>query len=155
MLILGIFYIGYYVGNNGNEIIQENSEDRKIILVYGNQSSANHSDIIEITEKLPIPSIDMEILDDIKSGWNIKLDIKNMEIVPEKASSDHIDQEGHIHLYIDDIKITRIYSNWHHIPALETGIHDIEVVLSANNHSEYTNDGNLISDIGYIISINI
>ena len=43
-------------------------------------------------------------------------------------------QEGHIHLYIDGKKVTRIYGNWYYLPELPPGRHEIRVGLTGNSH---------------------
>jgi len=48
-------------------------------------------------------------------------------------------------VYIDGIKIARVYGSWHHISSIEPGVHEIQVTLNANSHEEYAFNGEVIS----------
>ena len=53
--------------------------------------------------------------------------------------------EGHAHLYLDGQKVGRMYGEWFHLNQdLSAGDHDIRVVLSANDHSDYVSGGDPI-----------
>lgn len=93
------------------------------------------------------PTVELEVLSDSKSGWNINIKTSNFEFSPENVNSEHVLGEGHAHLYIDDIKITRVYSNWYHIPELSKGEHNIKVTLNSNDHRDYTVLGEPIQSI--------
>ena len=51
-----------------------------------------------------------------------------------------------MHLYIDGIKITRLYGEWHQMPLLTAGTHEIRVELSSNDHSTMAIDGIIVDD---------
>ncbi len=89
----------------------------------------------------PSPAVTVEVTEDPKKGWNLHAEVANFVIAPEKASSEHVDGEGHMHLYIDGEKITRLYGNWWHVAALTEGTHEIMVEVSANDHRAYAKDG--------------
>ncbi|MBQ1203928.1 MAG: hypothetical protein IIX61_09075, partial [Loktanella sp.] len=63
---------------------------------------------------------------------------------PELVNSDNVDNTGHAHLYINDMKMARLYGPHFHIHELPEGEHEIAVTLSSNDHSYYFVDGNLI-----------
>ena len=50
-----------------------------------------------------------------------------MSLTPPCDGTEHVDGEGHTHLYIDGEKITRVYSNWYYLGKLEPGEHTIRV----------------------------
>ena len=94
-----------------------------------------HGGLQEIAEGALVPTIEIDIAEDPLEGWNLRIHTTNFRIVPENVSTTHVDGEGHMHLYIDGVKTSRIYGEWHHIGVLEPGEHDVRVELSSNNHS--------------------
>lgn len=101
----------------------------------------------------PVPAIDISVTEDIKGGYNLQINTKNFSFTPEKSSQEHVANEGHAHLYIDDIKITRIYGDSFFIPEdwLTSGENTIVVSLNTNDHMEYTYGNQPISDSETIV----
>jgi uncharacterized Zn-binding protein involved in type VI secretion len=91
------------------------------------------------------PAISVTVVEDPKSGWNLHAPVENFAFAPESASTDPVVGEGHMHLYIDGKKITRLYGEWWHIAELTEGDHQIMVEVSANNHAPYSVDGQPIA----------
>jgi len=85
-----------------------------------------------------IPTVKLMAHEDPMSGWNLEIITTNFEFAPQGASKDHVSGQGHAHLYLDGHKITRLYSNWFHIPELDPGEHTLMVTLNSNNHRDYT-----------------
>ncbi len=100
----------------------------------------NHP-MFELPSTAPIPTISIDLTPDPKAGYNLHLTTTNFTFSPQNASLEHTLGQGHAHLYIDDIKITRLYSDWYHIPSLEPGEHTIKVTLNTNDHQEYSSQG--------------
>lgn len=108
-----------------------------------------HMGTVEAIE--PVPTIDITVHKDPKAGYNLQIETTNYTFAPEHASTMHIPGEGHTHLYIDGVKITRVYGNWYYLGTLEPGEHTIRVELSANNHGAYSYQGNIIDDTEVVI----
>lgn len=109
-----------------------------------------HDEAIEVgTENAP--TLDLVLVEDPAGGWNLRLDTTNFVFAPERVSTEHVAGEGHAHLYVDGIKITRIYAQWHQLPTLQPGEHTIRVDLSANDHSPLSSGGTLISDTEILV----
>jgi len=106
----------------------------------------DHDTAIEVAAGLPVPTVTIQVIEDPASGWNLHADTSNFEIVPQNASTAHIDGQGHMHLYINGEKISRLYGAWHHIDSLQPGENLIRVELSANDHSPMAVDGQIIDD---------
>ena len=64
---------------------------------------------------------------------------------PEKVNTTHVPGEGHAHLYVDGVKLRRVYGPWAHVEGLSSGMHEISVTLNANTHEEYAVDGQSIT----------
>ena len=99
------------------------------------QTSHDHSEVRDVAEGQPVPALSLEVIEDPKSGWNLHIGLENFRLAPERASTGHVDGEGHMHLYIDGMKISRLYGLWHHIDHLKPGTHEIRIDLSANDHT--------------------
>jgi len=91
------------------------------------------------------PSISLEIVEDPKSGWNLAATVDNFTFAPRAASTEAVNGEGHMHLYVDGTKMGRLYGpNWH-IAELTEGEHEIVVEMSNNDHSPYSVAGVVIT----------
>jgi hypothetical protein len=87
------------------------------------------------------PTLEIAVHDDPDSGWNVFLELDGFELSGEHASGEHVEGEGHIHLYVDDLKVMRLYGLAAHLTALPPGEHEIRVGLYANDHRPYVLDG--------------
>jgi|GEM_PF-660419 hypothetical protein len=123
--------------------------------LFINPSLAQHKDDNHahksIEAKNPYPSVDIKIIKDASSGYNLQLITKNFKFTPEKINAANIMNEGHAHIYINSKKI-RLYSEWYHIDdeQLTQPINQIRVTLNANDHSEYTVNSRPVEAIGAI-----
>ena len=106
--------------------------------------AAGHDTAQELGEGVPVPTIAIEVAADPVEGWNLWIRTTDFRIVPENVSTTHVDGEGHMHLYVDGEKLSRIYGEWHHISGLDAGNHNVRVELSSNNHSALAVDGRII-----------
>ena len=112
----------------------------------------DHGTSVEVAEGVPVPTIAIEVTEDPVEGWNLRVRTTDFEIVPENVSTAHVDGEGHMHLYIDGEKVSRIYGEWHHIGALAPGEHEVRVELSSNDHSTLTAGGDIIDATAVIVA---
>lgn len=91
-----------------------------------------------------IPSVTIEALPDALSGYNVHIVPVNFTFVPEKVNTAVTVNEGHAHIFIDGVKLGRVYSNWIHVPreAFKTlGTHEVVITLNAHDHSDLTHNG--------------
>ena len=91
------------------------------------------------------PSLELMVTKDAAKGWNVHLKTENLRFAPEHVNQDHIEGEGHAHLFINDQKI-RLYSNWFHISNMPEGTNTIRATLNANNHADLALAGAQIAD---------
>ena len=112
----------------------------------------DHGSSVEVADGVPVPTIAIEITEDPVEGWNLRVRTTDFEIVPENVSTAHIDGEGHMHLYIDGEKVSRLYGEWHHIGPLAPGEHEVRVELSANDHSAMAVEGDIIDATAVIVA---
>ena len=69
---------------------------------------------------------------------------------PENVNMEHIDGEGHAHLYVGGEK-HRVYNPYYYIGGLEFGVHHIRVTLNANTHEEIINNGSPTEAIATVV----
>jgi hypothetical protein len=107
-----------------------------------------HKEKAEIPEGAEAPTIKVNVIKDRMSGWNLNIQTTDFKFSGENVSGPiNPDQvEGHGHLYIDGKKITRLYGPWYYLGKLTPGTHEIKVILNANNHAPYIQDGQTIED---------
>ncbi len=104
--------------------------------------------MVEVDQNKPLPSVSIEVLKDIKDGYNIRLMTKNFAFTPEKVNMTPVQGEGHAHIYINDVKIGRLYGEWFHIGSdkLKAGQNTLEVTLNTNDHGDWAYEGQHIAD---------
>jgi len=100
----------------------------------------NHAALMEVDYE-PVPTIGLRTHLDPASGVNLEVITTGFTLAPERASTDPVDGEGHFHLYVDGVKLRRLYAHWAHVDLKEPGDHEIRVELSANDHSPLAVDG--------------
>lgn len=89
-------------------------------------------------------SVAVSATPDPMSGVNVHVTPTGFTWSPENASMEHVDGEGHAHLYVDGEKVGRLYGEWVHL-ALEPGEYEIEVTLNGNDHEDYVVDGEVVA----------
>ena len=99
-------------------------------------------DAQEVVGEPPVLSI--EVLADPKSGYNAFVSHDGLEISAEQAGGHHVDGVGHLHIYVNEQKLGRLYGRAMHIPALPSGDVEITVRAFTNDHRPYTVDGNAV-----------
>ena len=92
-------------------------------------------------------SVEMEATLDIVSGVNIRIIPHGFNFAPENVNGDHVDGEGHAHVYVDGQKLIRVYTPWLHLDKLEPGMREIKISLNANSHEAYTVNGELVEAV--------
>ena len=77
------------------------------------------------------------------NNWNIFLNIKGLKFSPENVGKQHVDGQGHAHVFVDGVKHGRMYSNWYHLGSIDFGS-KITVTLNSNNHKAFIKAGELV-----------
>ena len=136
--LLAVGFFGGYLATgpfDSSERAPENAEGSMV-----------HATLVDVPGGAVAPTIDLEVLKDPKSGWNARITTTDFQFAPEKASTEHVFGEGHAHIYIDGVKINRVYGEWYHLGVLSEGEHEVRAELSANDHSTYAVSGVVIDD---------
>lgn len=88
-----------------------------------------------------VPTIDVEVTADPTGGINVHVETTNYTVAPEAASGEHVEGEGHYHLFIDGERQMRFYNDDIHVAGVTEGEVEVMVELSANDHRPYAVDG--------------
>ena len=80
------------------------------------------------------PTLHTEIYADPVGGWNLNVKTSNFIFDAAAAGRDNVEGNGHAHVYVNGMKLGRIYGDWYHIASLPKGQHEISVSLYANDH---------------------
>ncbi len=107
---------------------------------------ARHSGQVTVSGSANVPTVDLDVMQDELSGWNIHLKTENFRFTPQKFGRPHVPGEGHAHLYLGGKKLARLYSPWYHVGKLPSGTYTLVATLNANNHDEYFYSDKVIAD---------
>lgn len=106
--------------------------------------SANFHDamaheMIQIDENIPAPTISVEAIKDAKDGYNLHVITTNYKWTPENVNAPPVQGQGHAHIYVNGVKLARLYSEWFNVSSseLKEGANEITVTLNANDHREW------------------
>ena len=96
----------------------------------------------KIEAEKPYPRLTLNIYDDDLEGYNLLIDIENFDLNPSLMGTTNKSNSGYLLLYINDIKIGRVYSNWFHIPQRFINLNKniLKVTLNNNQHDLITID---------------
>lgn len=103
----------------------------------------DHDDLtlLEVAGDAPAPDLAVSFTETDTAGlYDIAVELTNFTITPENVDGDPVDNEGHMHLLIDGVKIERVMDLTHQVQVPE-GEHLVELELNANNHATYAIDG--------------
>ena len=99
----------------------------------------------EAVEAPPGMGVALNVHPDSVSGFNVQIMPTAFTFAPERVNTAHVPGEGHAHLYIDGVKLRRVYGQWAHVDGLSSGMREISVTLNANTHERYAKDGQPIT----------
>ena len=102
------------------------------------------SQVINI-EAEDAPTIELSVFPLPDGSFNLQLQTTNFTFTPQNIDKAPVLGEGHAHLYVDGIKIARLYGEWQHVPTLPPDAKILRVALYANNHKGFAIDGEQIS----------
>lgn len=83
-------------------------------------------------------------------GWAIKLDTGAFQLTETGVDGANIPGQGHAHLYLDGLKLERMYGPIAHIGALPVGQHIIQVILNSHDHRAIYAGGKPVGAIALI-----
>lgn len=112
---------------------------------HGDAAHAMAHDMPLEVDAASAPTIDIMVNKDPMSGYNLHVMVEGISFAPKSASLAHVAGEGHAHIYVNGVKIARLYGEWYHLDALPKGEVEIEVSLNTNDHRPLALNGTLIA----------
>ncbi|MEM8729855.1 MAG: copper chaperone PCu(A)C [Pseudomonadota bacterium] len=106
------------------------------------ETGVDHAEmgVEEIPDGEPVPEIALHITPN-EDGYTLAIDTKNFTFNEDMADGPHVPEVGHGHLYLNGLKLSRLYRDGARIGALPRGTYHVEVVLNTNDHRVYTHNG--------------
>ena len=103
----------------------------------------------------PYPSINLKVIEDKIDGYNIFIDLKNFNLNPSEIGGENISNSGYLQLFINDIRITRIYSDWVHVPQRFFNLKEnfIKITIHSYLHDQFTIKGKPIEHTVKVLSL--
>lgn len=74
-------------------------------------------------------------------GWDLDLEVENFVFRRIEDMTPHVPGQGHGHIYLNGLKIGRLYADQATIGRLPPGIFTVSVSLNRNDHAPYRVDG--------------
>ena len=93
------------------------------------------------------PMVDLQLMPLDDGSYNVRVQTMNFIFAPHQVGMEPADGEGHAHLYVDDVKVARVYGEWYHLETLPDNAKMVWVGLYANNHQPLAVDGLEITDM--------
>lgn len=83
-------------------------------------------------------------------GANLIVTPQGFRFAPEKVNAPNVAGEGHPHLYVNGVRLGRVYSPYLHLGMLAPGMNEVRVTLNTNMHQEYAHGGETIEAVATI-----
>ena len=135
---IGGALIGASVFWTGSELLKTTTAattDGMTMPAKGGVMHAGHAAMmVSVDDWAAKPTLHTEIYADPVGGWNLNVKTSNFTFDAAAAGRDNVEGNGHAHVYVNGMKLGRIYGDWHHIASLPKGQHEISVSLYANDH---------------------
>jgi len=68
------------------------------------------------------------------------IDVANLDLVRRDDAAPHVAGEGHGHVYLNGLKLARLYAPRFQIGALPSGTYEVSVALNTNDHRPFVVD---------------
>ena len=122
----------------------ENHDNHSSMKHDESHSNHEHMHHEKVETSMKNMSVEFQVSKDAMSGVNINISTTDFTFSPENVNQNHVDGEGHAHLYIDGEKWGRLYGKHLHVGNISEGHHIFEITLNTNTHEEYSIDGESI-----------
>jgi copper(I)-binding protein len=77
-------------------------------------------------------------------GATLKLNTENFTFVRTQDGAAHVPNQGHAHVYLNGLKLGRLYTDTYKIGVLSPGTYKLSVGLNSNDHRPYIHDGQMV-----------
>jgi hypothetical protein len=151
VLIAGAFFIGTKVGSDDTDkeskkeasettstMKKEDASDTTGAMNTTETTQAMMTEKLELDKNLPTPTATITVEKDAKMGYNLRIETTDFTFTPQNANTDKSTKpqnEGHTHLYVNGVKVTRVYSEYYYMPAdMAKAGDEVYVTLNTDKH---------------------
>lgn len=121
-------------------------------MATGEGKHAMHAEtLIAVDGWTAVPTLDTAIFPDPVGGWNLNVMTTNFTFNAAAAGRKNVEGQGHAHVYVNGVKLGRVYGDWYHISKLPLGRNDVSVSLYANDHSGLARGGVKITSTSTVV----
>ncbi len=93
-------------------------------------------------EVSPPPSITLKQPISVNAeGFSVEIGLEDFEFVVTADDAPHVPGQGHAHVYLNGLKLGRLYENSFDIGSLAAGVYRLRIGLNTNDHRPYVSDG--------------
>ena len=87
--------------------------------------------------------VGVDISAEVEDGGGVIVHVmaEGLRWAPESIDREHEPGAGHAHIYVDGVKVGRVYSSRYRLSGLESGERHIRVTLNTNDHKRLTLNG--------------
>lgn len=103
-------------------------------------ADAMHSDTATVVSETPV-SVSITAEPDAHGGVDVRIATEGFQFAPDSVDQAHTPGAGHAHIYVDGVKLGRVFEPDYRIDPLPPGQHEIRVSLNTNDHSGLVYDG--------------
>lgn len=107
------------------------------------QSTMDHTLSYPVPEGEPKPSLEVS-LEQINARWHVALKTTDFEFSHDLVDAPHRPGVGHGHVYLNGLKLGRVFGPVFEFGALPAGRYSLLVVLNTNDHRAYEVNGALV-----------
>lgn len=145
-VLLGVTvgFIGTYLWLSSVATDSRVQQHKEIESEMGSEHAGHHThDQRAVAVGTPVPTVAISVEPDAKSGYNLQISTEHFTFEPAAVNGAVVEGEGHAHVYVNGVKISRVYGEWFHLEAtlFEVGENDVRVTLNAHDHSDWAVDG--------------
>lgn len=99
-----------------------------------------HSEAKTVVSEMPV-SVAITAEPDADGGVDVRIVTEGFRFAPESVDQAHAPGSGHAHIYLDGVKLGRVFESKYRIDQLRPGEREIRVTLNTNDHSDLVFDG--------------
>ncbi len=99
----------------------------------------SHDESYVVPEGETAPTVALEA-EPGEGGWLIRIATTDFTFDPEAVDQAHVPGTGHGHVYLNGLKLGRVYGGEFRIGALPAGTHQLRVALNTNDHRAYATE---------------
>lgn len=109
------------------------------------QQATGANPLVNVVKDQQAPSLFLKVEQHGVNEWSVLVETENFEFTEPVAPAVHEFGQGHGHLYLNSLKLQRLYGPEAVIGELPPGVHTISVTLNTNDHKSYAIDGQAIA----------